>query len=93
MQRSEHIIRPRVGDGVRRREQEMDTERQFVRPLQSAVVPSPGEQHVSRGRQEAAGPRDRHQLRDPQGSQVQPGHGHVSPVAGQQTGLRAQLLQ
>lgn len=59
-QRSEHIIRSRVGDGVRRREQEMDTERQLVRPIQGAALPSPGEQHVPRGRPKAAGSRDRY---------------------------------
>lgn len=82
LQRSEHIIRPRVGDGVRRREQEMDTEWQLVRFVQGSTLSPSGEQYVSRGWQEAAGPRDCHQLRDPQGTQVQSGHGHVSPVAG-----------
>ena len=82
-ERSEHIIRPRVGDGVRRREQEMDTKRQLVRPVQGPALPPSGEQYVPRRRQEAAGPRDRHQLRDPQGAQVQSGDGHVPSVAGQ----------
>lgn len=82
-QRSEHIIRPRVGDGLRRRKQEMDTKRQLVRPVQGTTVSPSGEQYVPRGRQEAAGPRDRHQLRDPQGAQVQSSDGHVPPVARQ----------
>lgn len=82
LQRSEHIIRPRVGDGVRRREQKMDTEWQLVRPVQGPTLSPSGEQYVSRGRQEVAGPRNCHQLRDSQGTQVQPGHGYVSPVAG-----------
>jgi len=55
LQRSEHIIRPRVGDGVRRCKQEMDTERQLVRPVEGSALSSSGEQHVPRSRQEAAG--------------------------------------
>ena len=66
---------------------------QLVRPLQGPALPPPGEQHVSRGWPQAPGPRDRHELRDSARPQVQPGHGHVSPVARQQAGLRPQLLQ
>ena len=32
-------------------------------------------------------------LRDTQGSEIQPGHAHLPPVAGQQAGVRPQLLQ
>ena len=34
-----------------------------------------------------------HQLRHPEGAEVQPGHAHLPPVAGQQAGVRPQLLQ
>ena len=33
------------------------------------------------------------QLRHPEGAEVQPGHAHLPPVAGQQASVRPQLLQ
>ena len=59
----------------------MGTEWQLLRTLQSTVVSSPGEQYVPRGGKKVAGSRDRHQLRDPQGIEVQSGDSHVSPMA------------
>lgn len=83
LQRSKHIVGSGLGGGLRRREQEMGAVGQLVRSLQGPTVPSPGEQHVSRGWPQAPGPRDRDELRDSPWPQVQPGDRNLSPVARQ----------
>lgn len=71
----------------------MDSVGHLVRLEQGADLSPPAEQHVPSGRPKAAGPRGSHQLFDPEGPKVQPGHGDVPPMARLQVGVRPELFQ
>lgn len=70
LQWAEHNRRSGLGDGLRRRAEEMDTVRQLVWPEQGADIPPPDKQHLPSGGAQAARPRGGDKLLDHEGAQI-----------------------